>query len=232
MDLLKSETRERNEIISMQISKCENYLAVISGKNLIKAEQKPNQIFVYKRIKNLNTNAASADQFGFIKRILIASNPEFEKICMQFAFKNTKYEREPDTLVFAKKERIIEINIWTEQVQDLAKFDTPLTRQPAFFLLTSDQSIAIIASSEDGIYFNMENGAWIDLDETYDIGQIKEIVHDDESNQIYFLANKHKGKIGVFMIKFHEQDPKDYKFFLKLKTKLDIADADIAVMRN
>tara|TARA_B110000285_G_scaffold48357_1_gene54703 strand:+ start:187 stop:327 length:141 start_codon:yes stop_codon:yes gene_type:complete len=45
-----------------------------------------------------------------------------------------------------------------------------------------DQSIAIIASSEDGIYFNMENGAWVDMDELYDIGCIKEIIHDDESN--------------------------------------------------
>ena len=87
--------------------------------------------------------------------MIIATNPDFEKICMQFTFKNTKYEREPDTLVFAKKDKIIELNIWTERVQVMAEFDTPLTMQPTFFLLTQDQSIAIIASSEDGIYFNM-----------------------------------------------------------------------------
>ena len=108
VELLKSESRERNEIISMQISKCENFLAVVSGKNLIKAEQKPNQIFIYKRIKNLNPDAATADQFGLIKKVVIALNPEFEKMCMQFTFKNTKYEREPDTLVFAKKDKIME----------------------------------------------------------------------------------------------------------------------------
>lgn len=98
--------------------------------------------------------------------------------------------------------------------------------------MSDDQSIAIIASSEDGIYFNMANGAWVDLDETYDIGSIKEIVHDDESRQFYMLANKHQGKMGVFLIKFHEQNPKSFEFFLKYKTKLDIADADIAIMRN
>jgi hypothetical protein len=46
------------------------------------------------------------------------------------------------------------------------------------------------------------------------------------------LANKHQGKLGVFLIKFHEQNPKNFIFFLKYKTKLEIADADIAVMRN
>lgn len=40
--LLKSETREPNEIIAMQVSQNENLLAVISGKNLIMNEQKPN----------------------------------------------------------------------------------------------------------------------------------------------------------------------------------------------
>lgn len=40
--LLECSTREPNEIISMQISKCENILAVISGKNLIMNEQYPN----------------------------------------------------------------------------------------------------------------------------------------------------------------------------------------------
>jgi hypothetical protein len=38
--LLKTETREPNEIIGMQKSKCENYVAIISGKNLVKNEQK------------------------------------------------------------------------------------------------------------------------------------------------------------------------------------------------
>ena len=40
--LLPSTTREKNQIISMQKSKCENFLAVISGKCLIMAENKPN----------------------------------------------------------------------------------------------------------------------------------------------------------------------------------------------
>lgn len=55
--LLPSTTREPNQVISMQRSKCENFLAVITGKNLIMNEQKPNQIFVFKRVKNLSVAA-------------------------------------------------------------------------------------------------------------------------------------------------------------------------------
>lgn len=48
----------------------------------------------------------------------------------------------------------------------------------------------------------------------------------------YLLANKYMEKLGVFLIKFEEEEPLNHKFFLKYKNKLDIADADIAVMRN
>ena len=38
--LLKTETREKNEIIGMQKSQDDNFLAIISGKNLVMNEQK------------------------------------------------------------------------------------------------------------------------------------------------------------------------------------------------
>lgn len=47
--LLPTETREPNEIISLQCCQSDEYLAIISGKNLIMNEQKPNQLFVYRR---------------------------------------------------------------------------------------------------------------------------------------------------------------------------------------
>jgi hypothetical protein len=49
--LIKSQTREAAEIIGMQKSKDEQVLAVISGKNLVMAEQFANQLFIYKRMK-------------------------------------------------------------------------------------------------------------------------------------------------------------------------------------
>lgn len=40
--LLRTETREPNQIIAMRKSMDENFLAIMSGKNLIKKEQKIN----------------------------------------------------------------------------------------------------------------------------------------------------------------------------------------------
>lgn len=179
-------------------------MAVITGKNLIKAEQKPNQIFVFKRVKNLNVDSGLADKFELMKKIRVADEEEFTKISMQFIFKIMKYNREPDTLIFARQDKIILLNFMTEQIYDLAVFDMPLLSQPEFFLMTDDQDIAIIATPQDGIYFNMTNGMWVDLDECYDIGSIKEIIHDADTRQIYIIANRHQGKMGVFLIKFHE----------------------------
>jgi hypothetical protein len=36
--LLESISREKNEIIGMEVSKCEDWLAIVSGKNLVKNE--------------------------------------------------------------------------------------------------------------------------------------------------------------------------------------------------
>lgn len=47
MTIVPSTTREQNEIICMQKSDCEKYLAVIAGKNLVMNEQKHNQLFIF-----------------------------------------------------------------------------------------------------------------------------------------------------------------------------------------
>ena len=49
--LMETQTRERNEIVGIQKSQDENYLAVITGKNLILDEQKQNELFVFRRHK-------------------------------------------------------------------------------------------------------------------------------------------------------------------------------------
>lgn len=56
--------------------------------------------------------------------------------------------------------------------------------------------------------------------------------HDHEDRVFYLLANKYQGKLGLFLIIFDEYDPSHHKFFLKYKNKLDIADADVFVVRN
>ena len=50
ISLLSSVSREPNEIVGMNISKCEEWLAIISGKNLVMNEQKQNQLFIFKKV--------------------------------------------------------------------------------------------------------------------------------------------------------------------------------------
>ena len=92
--------------------------------------------------------------------------------------------------------------------------------------------MSIIASIDDGIYYNHKTRLYVDLDEEFKISNIKEIIHDHEDRVFYLLANKYQEKLGLFMIRFSEANPQIHQFFMKWKNKLDIADADVAVMRN
>ena len=82
--LLKSESREPNEVIGMQKSTDENWLAIISGKNLVMDEQKQNQLFIYK--KKRATNMFEYDEFVLYKRIVVKDLPIFKQVSMQFHF--------------------------------------------------------------------------------------------------------------------------------------------------
>jgi hypothetical protein len=50
--LLESKEREPNEVLAIQKCQNEEYLAVLTGKNLIMQEQKLNQIYIFKRKRN------------------------------------------------------------------------------------------------------------------------------------------------------------------------------------
>jgi len=114
----------------------------------------------------------------------------------------------------------------------ICEFEVPLTRQPEFFLMNDDQSVSIIASQDDGIYYNHRTRAFVDLDEHFKITNIKEIIHDHEDRVFYLLCNKYMGKLGLFLIVFDEFNPMKHKFFFKYKNRLDISDADMFVVRN
>ena len=91
----------------------------------------------------------------------------------------------------------------------------------------------IVASLDDAMlyYSKQQAQAFFDLDDTYKISDIKEIINDHEDECFYLVANKYQDKLGVFIIRFDEDDPNHSNFFLKYKNKLDIADVDIAVSR-
>ena len=78
--LLKTETREPNEVIGIAKSTDEQWIAVISGKNLIMNEQKQNQLFVFKKVKA--SSQFEYDSFVLHKRIVVKDIALFNKVCM------------------------------------------------------------------------------------------------------------------------------------------------------
>lgn len=47
-----------------------------------------------------------------------------------------------------------------------------MVRQPEYFRLNEKQNVAIVASKDDGCYFNFTTGRQVDLDSLYDISCI------------------------------------------------------------
>ena len=120
----------------------------------------------------------------------------------------------------------------TGVIKDVCIFDEPLTRQPVGFLMNNNQQLSIVSSPDDGIYFNQITQDCVDLNELFNIEGICQVIHDKEDGHLYLLANRHQDKIGINLIRFNEQNPEDYKFFLKYNNKLDIGDADISIIKN
>lgn len=98
--------------------------------------------------------------------------------------------------------------------------------------MNDQQTVMIIASPEDGIYLNLEQKGEVDLDKTYKIGCMKEIIYDNEDQKFYILANKFEEKLGFFIIRLNANDPKQFVFLTKWKNKLDLGNANLFVMRH
>ena len=113
----------------------DNYIACISGKNLIMKQQKANQLFVFKREKKaVIDNPDEPYEFKQIKRVVVKDMPEFDKVCMQFYFKLPEAgSGEISGLYFVKSSCIMELDWTTEVVKDTYTFKRPLARQPEFF---------------------------------------------------------------------------------------------------
>ena len=66
-----------------------------------------------------------------------------------------------------------------------------LKSQPQFFKTNDDQSIVIVSSNDDGLYIDMNKDLEVDIDEEYQIANIKEIIFDTDDDVFYILANKY-----------------------------------------
>ena len=96
----KSTTREQNQILSMKMCEDEAYLAIISGKLLIKNEQQPNQLDIFIREGKDFIHKSTLDLYSI---------KEFVFVSMDFYFMASKNKRDPTSikkthLIFAKQD--------------------------------------------------------------------------------------------------------------------------------
>jgi phosphoglucomutase len=71
-------------------------VAILTGRNLVAAEQKVNQLFLF-----VKTEKDGKITFELEKRIIVKKMPEFEKVCMEFHFVN-KPGLDRDEMIFAR----------------------------------------------------------------------------------------------------------------------------------
>lgn len=79
--------------------------------------------------------------------------------------------------------------------------------QPVFFRANNHQDILLVASQEDCIYINLRDKLEVDIDKTYSVSAIKEIIYDYEDHEFYILANKLQELLGFFVFTIKEEDP-------------------------
>lgn len=119
------DAREPNEIIAIQTCQNEEYIAVISGKRLIGNEEKINQLFVFRYIKD-----SVPARFKQEYRIILKDKPEFKNTCMQFFFENVRGTKDRTNIIFVKKDQIFSLDFINDRINTVYKFrnDTGLKK--------------------------------------------------------------------------------------------------------
>ena len=92
----------------------------------------------------------------------------------------------------------------------------------------------MIASPEDGLYLDLSKPDPVsyNTNKDFQIQAVKDVIYDAEEQIYYILSNKFQEKLGLFIIKMSETNPKSHKFLIKWKNKLDIGDPNMTILRN
>ena len=110
-------------------------------------------------------------------------------------------------------------------------FENELNSQPIYVILNEDQSTGMVASFNDVLYINFAQDVEYDIDEHFQISNIRSIIYSTEEQKYYLLANKCQELIGYYVIELEESELNQSilcpNFLMNHKSKLDIGDADL-----
>lgn len=82
------------------------------------------------------------------------------------------------------------------------------------------------------LFINIRDDIEIDIDELFHISDIRSVINLNQ--KFYVLANKCDNLLGYHLIEIDENypDTKDPKFLINWKSKLDIGDANLYLVRG
>lgn len=70
------------------------------------------------------------------------------------------------------------------------------------------------------------------MDEIWNFGNLKNVIYDEEDKEFYLLANKKEGKIGLYLKKFSESDPKICVNLMLHSNGLNIDNVSLSILRT
>ena len=93
-------------------------------------------------------------------------------------------------ILFCKKTELFSLNIKTQEFKTIHRFSPALTEQPVFYSQNNDQTVHVLASAQDGIWYDEKTNHEVDLDDLYLVAAIQSVVFDQEERTFYILCNK------------------------------------------
>lgn len=142
---------------------------------------------------------------------------------LRYISKHFEFGKNTNELLVTTQRKIMRYNYWQNTLRDVYIFKDCLNSQPIHVVFDEDQKIAMVSSFYDIIYVNMEKGIEIDIDEHYNLANIRRIVRGKDC--FYVLANKYKNTLGFYLIQIDKNNPKmKPEYLINWKNKLDVSD--------
>lgn len=211
-------------VLYLKVSHDEEKIAVCMGHPTVGDHYKVTNIIVMEKDADLGIMGA---EFKISKKLDL----NLENTCKEFHFNN----KNTDELFFFTKSAVVKLNYKVPQqgFQQVYKIANEFDDVPQFGFFSTDQTKFIATSRKNVLFVDLnkddsDKSKETDLDQQEGLSEIRALAVKDDN--FYVLANKHKGKLGFYMIHFNLNNPKESHYYISWNNKLDIGDADMYPM--
>jgi hypothetical protein len=148
------------------------------------------------------------------------------------------------------KHEIFNLNLEDETMDTIHQFEPPLVVQPSYFFPNTEQDTYIVGSDVDvkmvlvGKKLSLNNmtreemsklmltDSIFDIDDYYDLKNIKSVNYEKQHKCFYICANMLNGKLGFYVLRIAENDPFNGSLIIRQGNKLNFEDANIVFLND